>query len=135
MKKYLIIILLLLSTSVLGCLTNAPEEDVGGVVNYIDIPMSEAKIKVDSGEYFILDVRTREEYDAGHIANAILIPSTDISGRLDEVLKDMPILVYCRSGSRSAIASQELIDNGYADVYNMEGGIVAWQNAGYPVQK
>ncbi|HUV81868.1 MAG TPA: rhodanese-like domain-containing protein [archaeon] len=134
MKKYLIIILVLLSTLALGCLTNAPEEG-GESIKYIDIPVSEAKIKVDSGEYFILDVRTREEYDAGHIANAILIPSTDISGRLDEVPKDMPILVYCRSGSRSAIASQELVDNGYLEVYNMEGGINEWQNAGYPVQK
>jgi phage shock protein E len=134
MKKYLIIILLLLSTLALGCLTNAPEEG-GESIKYIDIPVSEAKTKVDNGEYFILDVRTREEYDAGHIANAILIPSTDISGRLDEVPKDMPILVYCRSGSRSAIASQELVDNGYLEVYNMEGGINEWQNAGYPVQK
>jgi phage shock protein E len=133
MKKYLIIILLLLSTLALGCLTNAPEEDAGGSVNYI--PVSEAKIKVDSGEFFILDVRTREEYDEGHIANAILIPSTDISGRLDEVPKDMPILVYCQTSRRSAISSQVLADNGFSEVYNMEGGIVAWQNAGYPIQK
>ncbi|MBE0523502.1 MAG: rhodanese-like domain-containing protein [Methanosarcinales archaeon] len=135
MKKYLIIILLLLSTSVLGCLTNVPEEDNGESVKYISIPVSEAKIKVDSGEYFILDVRTQEEYDAGHIANSLLIPHTDISDRLDEVPEDMPILVYCRSGRRSAIASQALIDNGYSEVYNMQGGFNEWENAGYPVQK
>lgn len=125
---------MLLSTSVLGCLTNVPEKGVESI-KYIDIPVSEAKIKVDSGEYFILDVRTREEYDAGHIANAILIPQTDISDRLDEIPKDMPILVYCKTARRSAIASQELIDNGYKEVYNIEGGIVKWQNAGYPIQK
>ena len=135
MKKILIIILLLLSTSALGCLTNAPEEDAGGSVNYIDIPVSEAKIKVDSGEYFILDVRTREEYDAGHIAGSVLIPNEVLLNRLDEVPRDKPILVYCRSGRRGAISSQDLIDNGFSEVYNMEGGIAAWQNAGYPVQK
>lgn len=135
MNKYLIIILLLLSTSVLGCLTNVPEEDAGGFVKYIDISVSEAKTRVDSEEYFILDVRTEEEYDAGHIADSVLIPHTELSTRLDEVPKDISILVYCRSGQRSAIASQELVDNGYSEVYNMEGGIVEWQNAGYPVQK
>jgi len=135
MKKYLIIILLLLSTSVLGCLTNAPEEDAGGSVNYLDIPVSEAKIKVDSGEYFILDVRTREEYDAGHIAGSVLIPNEVLLNRLDEVPSDKPILVYCRTARRSAISSQDLINNGFSEVYNMEGGIAAWQNAGYPVEK
>ena len=135
MKKYLIIILLLLSTSVLGCLTNAPEEDAGGTVNYIDIPVSEAKIKVDSGEYFILDVRTQGEYDEGYIAGSVLIPNEVLLNRLDEIPNDKPILVYCRTARRSAISSQDLINNGYSEVYNMEGGIVAWQNAGYPVEK
>jgi phage shock protein E len=134
MRKYLIIILLLLSTLALGCLTNAPEEG-GESIKYIDIPVSEAKIKVDSGEYFILDVRTREEYDAGHIAGSVLIPNEVLLNRLDEVPRDKPILVYCRSGRRGAISSQDLIDNGFSEVYNMEGGIAAWQNAGYPVQK
>jgi len=134
MKKYLIIILVLLSTLALGCLTNAPEEG-GESIKYIDIPVSEAKIKVDSGEYFILDVRTREEYDAGHIAGSVLIPNEVLLNRLDEVPRDKPILVYCRSGRRGAISSQDLIDNGFSEVYNMEGGINEWQNAGYPVQK
>jgi phage shock protein E len=134
MRKYLIIILLLLSTLALGCLTNVPEEG-GESIKYIDIPVSEAKIKVDSGEYFILDVRTREEYDAGHIAGSVLIPNEVLLNRLDEVPRDKPILVYCRSGRRGAISSQDLIDNGFSEVYNMEGGIAAWQNAGYPVQK
>jgi phage shock protein E len=134
MRKYLIIILLLLSTLALGCLTNVPEEG-GESIKYIDIPVSEAKIKVDSGEYFILDVRTREEYDAGHIAGSVLIPNEVLLNRLDEVPRDKPILVYCRSGRRGAISSQDLIDNGFSEVYNMEGGIAAWQNAGYPIQK
>ena len=129
------IILLLLSTLALGCMTDAPEEDAGGSVNYINIPVREAKIKVDSGEYFILDVRTRKEYDEGHIAGSVLIPNDVLLNRLDEVPSNKPILVYCRSGSRSAISSQDLINNGFSEVYNMEGGIAAWQNAGYPVQK
>ncbi|HUV83605.1 MAG TPA: rhodanese-like domain-containing protein [archaeon] len=135
MTKYLIIILLLLSTSALGCLTNVPEKEAGESIKYINIPVSEAKIKVDSGEYFILDVRTQEEYDAEHIAGSVLIPNEVLLNRLDEVPSDKPILVYCRTARRSSISSQDLIDNGYSKVYNMEGGIAAWQNAGYPVQK
>lgn len=89
---------------------------------------------VDSGEYFILDVRTQGEYDAGHIAGAVLVPYEELPDRLDEVPRDIGVLVYCRTARRSAIASQTLVDNGYTKVYNMEGGIVPWQAKGYPVE-
>ena len=86
-----------------------------------------------NGDLIILDVRNQQEYDSGHIPNAILIPVSELDGRLGELDKAKAILVYCRSGVRSAQASQLLGDNGFSEVYNLEGGIVAWEEAGAPV--
>ena len=101
---------------------------------YISVSVSEAKQMVDTNpDIVILDVRTEEEYNDGHIGKAILIPVSELESRLDELGKDTETLVYCRSGVRSATASQILTDNGFSNVYNMLGGIVAWTNEGYPV--
>jgi phage shock protein E len=75
----------------------------------------------------ILDVRTQAEFDEGHIPNALLIPDGEIKHRAEEVLtdKDQTIIVYCRSGRRSALAAKSLIDLGYTNVYDL-GGILDW---------
>ncbi len=88
---------------------------------------------IDLGEVFILDVRTQEEYDAGHIKGSTLIPLQVIDKRLNEIPKDRKILVYCRTGHRSAQASEILANNGFTQVYNMKGGITGWTNAVYEV--
>ena len=82
------------------------------------------------GEYLLLDVRTQEEYDEGHIEGSTLIPLGELENRLDEIsdYKDKPVLVYCRSGNRSLTASNTLIDNGFTDVHNLLGGIGAWNS-------
>ncbi len=79
------------------------------------------------GDVLILDVRTKEEYDEGHIPDAILLTDSDIPSRASEVIdsKDQRLLVYCRSGVRSAEASQQLVELGYTDVYDF-GGIIDW---------
>ncbi|MHA1448987.1 MAG: rhodanese-like domain-containing protein [Candidatus Hodarchaeales archaeon] len=98
------------------------------------IPASEAKaIVLNTTSLFIVDVRTQDEYDKGHVEGAILIPYTEIatSENLPED-KSNPILVYCRSGSRSAIASQTLEDLGYTSIWNIESGLLnGWIPAGY----
>ncbi|UCH32002.1 MAG: right-handed parallel beta-helix repeat-containing protein [Candidatus Bathyarchaeota archaeon] len=117
-----LIILLFLSTShvVLGS-------------DYNDVAVSEAKNMVDNWDpLVILDVRGQSEYNTGHIKNAKLIPHDQLEGRLDELNPSNRILVYCKLGGRSAIASQILADNGFPFIYNMLGGITAWINAGYP---
>ena len=63
------------------------------------------------------------------------IPKQELNEKLKEIPKDRKILVYCRSGQRSAKASRILIENGYSKVYNMQGGIMEWMNAGYEVEK
>lgn len=95
---------------------------------YIQITQAEAKSIIDSDEpYIILDVRTEEEFDSGHIEGAILIPHYDINERAQAELpdKDMTILVYCRSGNRSKQASEVLASLGYTNVKEF-GGINSW---------
>ena len=123
MKK--LIILLLAALLLTGC-GQAKENDREAV--YVSITAQEAKQIMDTEEgYIILDVRTQEEYDAGHIPGAILIPYTQIAEKAEEVLtdKDQLILVYCRSGRRSKIASEALAELGYTNIKEF-GGIIDW---------
>lgn len=78
-------------------------------------------------DYVILDARTKEEFDEGHIEGAILIPEYEVSTRAEKELpqKDQLVLVYCRSGRRSKIAAQALQDLGYTNVKEF-GGIIDW---------
>ena len=94
----------------------------------MNITAEEAKQIMDTEEgYIILDVRTQEEYDEGHIPGAILIPYTQIAEKAEEVLtdKDQLILVYCRSGRRSKIAAEALVELGYTNIKEF-GGIIDW---------
>ena len=93
------------------------------------ITQEEAKrIMDENGEAVILDTREQEEFDAGHIPGAILIPYTEIDNKAEEVIpdKDSLILVYCRSGRRSKIAAESLVKLGYTNVKEF-GGIIDWQ--------
>ena len=95
---------------------------------YQQITAEEAKKIMDSGEeHIILDTREQDEFDEGHIPGAILIPYTEIENKADEMLpdKDAQILVYCRSGRRSKIASESLSELGYTNVKEF-GGIIDW---------
>jgi phage shock protein E len=83
----------------------------------------------------ILDVREQSEYDAGHIPGVTLIPLNNVPNRLNEIPKDKPVIVTCRSGNRSGQATDFLRQQGYTNVHNMTGGINAWQQAGYAVEK
>ena len=123
---------ILLVAIVSGCLssTTPPEK-----TKYVDISVQQGKEMIDRGEVFILDVRTREEYNESHINGSTLIPVQELDTRLKELPRDKKILVYCRTGSRSATASDILVKNGFTQVYNMQGGITAWKNAGYEVVK
>lgn len=109
-----------------------------------NVTVEEAKKMVEQEDVFVLDVRTPYEFNSSHIEGATLIPvknsggsnlSPDqlLEGRINEVPKDKKILVYCKSGNRSASAAKILVNAGYSQVYNMEGGIGAWGGAGYPV--
>jgi len=123
MKGFLI--MLLISTIALtGCNIS---NNIDNNTEYKKINAEEAKAIIDSEDVIILDVRTQEEYDSGHIENAVLLPVTEIADKAEEILpdKDAKILIYCRSGNRSATASKDLIRMGYTNVYDF-GGINSW---------
>ena len=101
----------------------------GSSATYDQISGAEAKALMDSESgYIIIDARTQEEYDQGHIPGAILIPEYEIADRAEKELpdKNQLILVYCRSGRRSKIAAEELVKLGYTNVKEF-GGIIDWE--------
>ncbi|MDL2209504.1 rhodanese-like domain-containing protein [Desulfovibrio sp. OttesenSCG-928-O18] len=99
-----------------------------GAAAYKKLSAAQAKAIMDSGEpYILLDVRTEKEFQDRHIKGATLLPYTEIKNRAASELadKETPILIYCRSGRRSAIAAKDLIRIGYTKVYDF-GGINDW---------
>ena len=101
------------------------------------IPITAEKVyeifKTQKDNYIILDVRTKEEFDSGHLDSAVLIPVDDLGARYGEIIKNKPVIIYCKSGIRSAKAAVILVNNGFSTVYDMTGGIDAWKSKGYPV--
>ena len=121
-----LIIMLVISLSLFG-LTACGGEN-GKALTYEQITPQQAKEIMDTQQdYIIIDARTQEEFAEGHIENATLIPEYEIKNRAEKELpdKDALILVYCRSGRRSKIASEELVKLGYTNVKEF-GGIIDW---------
>jgi phage shock protein E len=107
-----------------GCAKEAAPSESG----YHKISAEEARRMMQETEtYILLDVRTQEEFDAGHIEGAVLLPDYRIGADAEEALpdRDAVILVYCRSGRRSADAAKELAGMGYTQLYDF-GGILDW---------
>lgn len=130
MKKYKgLILVLMISICLFGfCGCNGGKSQTEETNSYEQISSQQAKEIMDKETgYIIVDARTQEEFDEGHIEGAIMIPEYEISQKAEKELphKDQLILVYCRSGRRSKIASQALVDLGYTNVKEF-GGIIDW---------
>ena len=94
---------------------------------YLNVSPDELKAMIDAGESFILlDVREAHEYEAGHISGAKLLPVGEIEKRWQELDPVSEIVVYCRSGVRSATAAVKLVKLGFKRVKNLTGGILNW---------
>lgn len=134
-----IISALLLIGLLSGCnrVTNEPKEEGSTVAKQAivtNITPEQAKERLDIEKNIILlDVRTKGEYDSGHIKDSMLIPVDNLKEEAESKLKDKdtPVFVYCRSGNRSATAAKILVDLGYKKVYNL-GGINKWP---YDIEK
>lgn len=85
-------------------------------------------------DHFLVDVRTPEEFAAGHIEGAVNIPVQVLDQYISELPSDQPIVVYCRSGNRSATAVDMITRAGYSNVYDIQGGTNAWSSQGLPLQ-
>ena len=99
-----------------------------GSAAYKQISQAEAKQMMQQNDgYVIVDVRRQDEFDSGHIKDAILIPNESITDQKPSELPDLNqvILIYCRSGNRSKQAAQKLADMGYTNIYEF-GGINTW---------
>ena len=128
MRQILLFAALAVSLALLsGCaLSKAKEdkaEDMTGKAAYHKISAEEAYEMMASQEVVVVDVRTREEYDGGHIENAVLVPNESIGSEMPETLpdKEATLLIYCRSKD----AAQKLLALGYQSVYDF-GGVIDW---------
>ena len=130
MKKIYCVLIACLCIFLTACgnSTNTITSEQGEKVMYEQITPQQAKELMDTyPNAIILDVRAQDEYDSGHIKNAVLIPHTEIEAQAAKKLpdKNQLILVYCRSGRRSKIASESLVKLGYTNVKEF-GGINDW---------
>ncbi len=83
----------------------------------------------------VLDVRNRDEYDSGHIRGAVIIPLPELADRVGELPRDVPIVVHCQRGGRSAVGAATLDAFGFSDVHELDGGFASWQADRHPVAK
>ncbi|PIP90523.1 MAG: sulfurtransferase [Bdellovibrionales bacterium CG12_big_fil_rev_8_21_14_0_65_38_15] len=96
--------------------------------------VSELQEKLGKDENLVLvDVREQAEWDEAHIDGAVFLPLSQLEARFDELPKDKSLILQCRSGKRSMNAAIFLKDNGYSDLTNLEGGIMAWMDEGFDV--
>jgi len=114
--------------------TNAGNSAEGGVADNVNVAtFSQFEQNADAQ---LLDVRTAQEYAEGHIEGSVNIDifSTDFDQQVQQLDKSKPVYVYCRSGRRSANAMARMKDAGFTEIHNLQGGIMAWQQAGKAVQ-
>ena len=132
MRQILLFAALAASLTLLsGCALSKAKEDTAkessSKAAYHKISAEEAYEMMVSQEVVVVDVRTWEEYDGGHIENAVLVPNESIGSEMPETLpdKEATLLIYCRSGRRSKDAAQKLLALGYQSVYDF-GGVIDW---------
>ena len=118
------------------------QETAAPVVEEIDLTTLGDSVDVDTvnalrdnAGVFLIDVREPDEYAAGHIPGITLIPMGEVASRLAELPRDKEIIVTCRTGNRSGQVADLLRQQGFTNVHTMSGGIVAWDEAGYPVEQ
>lgn len=131
-KKISILFFLLLVVGLVSSCYSDTQEN-----NIQNISAAEAFELVQNKPILVLDVRTPGEFASGYIKDAVLIPVQVLNSDYTKILnhKENPVLVYCRSGNRSVTASKILADKGFKNLYNMEGGIKAWVQKGFPIEK
>lgn len=104
--------------------------------NVKEITVTEARTLIAKGNITVLDVRTQNEWNQGHLSGAVRIDVMDKQFKTDvaKLDKNKPVVVYCAVGGRSSYAADDMVKLGFKKVYNMVGGINAWVKAKYPIQ-
>ena len=131
--------LVLSAALVTGCSSGSPDapaattgQQQSGSVQLV--PPAEFQQAIDGGAE-VIDVRTPEEFAAGHIEGAVNIDiaGPDFATRLSQLDPTKTYAVYCRSDNRSGVATTQMADSGFTSVFDLDGGIIAWEQDGYPV--
>ena len=132
-SNHLILVIALIVISVLLAMDVYKRKLLG----FREVKPQEAVQLINHKGAITVDVREDKEYDEGHILNALHIPYGVIEKRLEELdpYRTQPMIVYCRSGQRSAQASSVLRKQGFEHIYKLSGGILAWRSADLPVVK
>ena len=137
MRKLIFSIVLIGGLFLAACASPAPaapaQLDISNLPAAVDVATVQALNGRD--DVLIIDVREQWEYDEGHIPGITLIPMGEIPNRLTDIPTDKPVIVTCRSGNRSGQVTDFLKQQGFDNVHNMEGGILAWEAAGYTVEQ
>lgn len=143
MKRITILLSLILVMVALAACGGAPSSaavnqeaaviDVTTLSEQIDVETAAALLGRD--DVVVIDVREQWEYDEGHIPGVTLIPMGEVPNRLNEIPQDKTVVLTCRSGNRSGQVFNFLQQNGFENVHNMQGGILAWQAAGFEVEQ
>ena len=102
-----------------------------------ELNQSAAQERLASGSITAIDVRSADEYNAGHVPGALNIPHNQIEERLDQILhlKDKPVLLYCRSGRRAGMAEATLTELGFTQLYHLQGDMQGWSENRLPEEK
>ena len=131
MKTILQTIIIVTTLSFMYC-SNAQKQDESVAK---DVTVEEFNKLVDSGKGLLLDVRTPDEFNEGHIREAVNMDfyDKDFAQQVEKLDKMKPVYVYCRSGGRSGKTKGLLHEKGFTEVFNLEGGILSWEKAGYKI--
>jgi rhodanese-related sulfurtransferase len=121
---------------IIGIVCSSQQSDSLDLSAIVQLTPQDASELVNDTSVTILDVRTINEYKAGHIGKAIVIPVQELQERVSEIehLKNSKVLVYCRTGVRSKKALQILQQNGFSQLYHLEKGIRLWTQEGFKIE-
>lgn len=125
---------MLRALALVAVLTAAPAFAADPVVSQVSQEVLLERQQKDGPDLVVLDVRTPEEYAAGHVPGAVNIPYDQLAQRLTDVPKDKDVVLYCQSGRRAMLAASTLADHGYTRLGHLEGDIRAWRDNGRPVE-
>ncbi len=114
-------------------IAEGPKDRLMPDMRILDLDLPEVRRGLEDGSMLLVDVREPHEFAAGHIPNAVNVPLPELADRMHS-LPSGPIVLHCQGGTRSAIAASLVRASGRDDVADMEGGFVAWERAGLPVE-
>lgn len=106
-------------------------------INKAAVDAMQSTVLINHNDAVVVDVRSIADFNKGHIVNAVNIPLNGLAKQLQQIEKhkDKPIILACRSGSRSGMACKTLMKAGFGEVHNLRGGMMGWESAGLPVKR